>query len=174
MNFKGHCIGGVIASGVVMMGFWRMGHHVGVSTNPELLAKAGVATLFFSLFPDLDVQSVPQKWFYRGLFCLFIYLAYLKKFKLVTLFAILGILPLLSHHRGWTHQLSSLIWFPCLLAVVYEYFLSQESFWYSFSLSHVLEYLKEYHWLIISTTVGWATHLFLDTRFIRRRIKRYV
>lgn len=169
MNFKGHLIGGIVASTLVVTGFWTAGHYIGVTATPALLGKAALATLFFSLFPDLDVQSVPQKWFYRSLLIVFLYLAYLKKFKLATLFAILGILPLLSYHRGWTHQIWSMIWFPFLLAVAYEYLLSQESFWYSFSIDHVVEYLKTYHWLIISTTVGWATHLFLDTKWVRRQ-----
>lgn len=170
MNFKAHFAGGLIASAALVVGLTTCGHYLGIDPTPVVLGQTILVTLFFSLFPDLDVQSIPQRWFYRVLFALFLYLAYIEKFKLATLIAMLGILPLMSFHRGWTHRPLSILWFPLLIALLHEYLLSQESFWYSFSLQNIPTYLKTHHWLLLGTATGWGTHLLLDSRWFSKRI----
>ena len=48
------------------------------------VAVAGTA-LFFSLFPDLDTSSVPQRWFFRLVFFSLLYLGWTERYELATL-----------------------------------------------------------------------------------------
>jgi len=163
MNFKGHfCSGAVVAVGVAV-GTTNLGYIEADDLNTQV-AVAGT-TLFFSLFPDFDTSSVPQRWFFRLDFCSLFYLGWTERYELATLVGILSLLPLLDHHRGWTHWKISPLAVSVLLGAVYEYWRARHAFLGEFSWGNV-QTLIEGHWIFLfACIIGWYTHLLLDGRF---------
>ncbi len=163
MNFKGHVLGGIVAGSVVAAGATYLGH----VAPDDLTTQAAVAgtALFFSLFPDLDTASVAQRWFFRGVFCTLLYLGWIEDYELATLVGILCVLPLLDHHRGWTHSKISPFITVGLLGTTYEYWRARQAFLGEFNWDNV-HTLLEGHWVFfIAGIAGWYTHLLLDGRF---------
>ena len=151
MNFKGHFCGGLITA------------IIGVSTIVATLDSLPHSTyailfgliLFFSLFPDLDVGSIPQRWFYRIVFICLCYVFFIEKYKLGLLLAIFSYLPILHKHRGFTHWKITSITVPIIMALLIEYILTGKLLYY-------VDFFEKY-WLFISAcTLGWWIHLFLD------------
>jgi hypothetical protein len=117
--------------------------------------------LFFSLFPDVDTDSVPRRWFYRGVLVVLLYLAWSGAWVEATLVSGLAMLPLVDHHRGWTHGrfvplllaasvCAGLLWWdgwtpagPVLLDILTPPRLS----------------------FVAAAAIGWYTHLLLDGLF---------
>ena len=100
------------------------------------VAIVGTA-LFFSLFPDLDTASVAQRWFFRSVFCTLLYLGWTEHYELATLIGILCVLPLLDHHRGWTHWKISPFITVGLLGTSYEYWRARQAFLGEFTWDNV-------------------------------------
>ncbi len=98
----------------------------GIPAPPLLLGQIFAVALFFSLFPDLDISSIPQRWFFRGIFVVLLILGYYERFEEATLLAIVAITPLLNNHRSWTHNFFSVLLFPVVIAGIYEYLLTKE------------------------------------------------
>lgn len=103
---------------------------------------------FFSLFPDLDTDSIPRRWSYRILFLILVYLGYMQLYKEAYFLSIISITPLLDKHRGWTHQIWAPIAFVIALIVFYDSFISEAK----------LDYWRLY----LAIIIGWYTHIFLD------------
>lgn len=115
-------------------------------------------TLFFSLFPDLDTTSIPQRWSYRVIVLGLLALAYCGRYPEAVALAIIAMLPLLDHHRGWTHQIWAPLLFPVVVIAVYN-----------FVVLHTVPTIVQWdqqiyqHWkLIVGLVLGWYTHLVLD------------
>ena len=64
----------------------------------------------FALLPDLDTASIPQRWFYRGVVLALVVLIAAGFFREAALIGVVAMLPLVHHHRGWTHR-----WWAALL-----------------------------------------------------------
>jgi membrane-bound metal-dependent hydrolase YbcI (DUF457 family) len=80
-----------------------------------------------SLFPDIDVKSKGQKYFYYVAFiCLFV-LAYQQHSQMFTCFSFLMITPMLVKHRGIFHSPRFVIALPLLVWVVVATLLPQRS-----------------------------------------------
>jgi hypothetical protein len=69
-------------------------------------------TLIGSLFPDIDIKSKGQLWFYRLLFLVLVVLVYKKKFFTAAVTSILCVLPLLFRQRGLFHRPLFLVGLP--------------------------------------------------------------
>lgn len=158
MNFKGHVTGGLVASSavtaasIVILG----GDSIPI-TSPEVIFSL---CFFMSLFPDLDTASIPQRWFYRLLLPILIYIyLYQDKDFLFTL-SFLSITPLIDRHRGWTHWKST----PFIVS-----FLAL----YSYDLSHGIYAIEKnklivnYILFILSVVIGHYTHLLLDSKTVK-------
>ena len=72
MTFKGHLTGGILA-GIGVTGLAARWGYI-PSADYRIWAAVCGTTVFFSLFPDLDTASVPQRWFFRAVFMALIYL----------------------------------------------------------------------------------------------------
>lgn len=182
MNFKGHVTGGIIVGTLLAASALALneplnnislgGIPLGDSTlgDPSLnmfaalilLGKIFAVTLFFSMFPDLDISSIPQRWFYRALFIILLVMAYKEFYEEATLLALISITPLLDHHRSWTHHFISALLFPVVLACLYEYLLTKAQFLDQWSFEVITNHLKQNIWLVVALIMGWYTHLFLD------------
>ncbi len=164
MNFTGHIAGGTITAGSLAAGALVYGNTIGTSYTIEDSIRIFSVTLFFSLFPDLDITSIPQRWFYRIIFLLLIILGYTGEFEIATLAAIIAITPILDHHHGWTHNLYSPVFVPLILIIIYDMILMKNNLIFSNPFSAIQLYTQKYFWFFISVMTGWYTHLFLDSK----------
>ena len=99
-NFKGHITAGLIASAVVTTatGF--------LTQNVEASVLAGGACFFGSLASDIDVDSIPSRWFARLGFVATILLYYFNKKDLGLILGASFFFLKSGKHRGWTHKYS--------------------------------------------------------------------
>jgi membrane-bound metal-dependent hydrolase YbcI (DUF457 family) len=170
VNFKGHIIGGSLVAASTC----TIAYSYSNITCPYTLISIFTATIFFSLFPDLDISSIPQRWFYRGVFILLITLLLKGAFATATICAIVAITPVMSHHRGWTHSFIMPFVAPIIIATLYELSATHATKLYSshgliqLSIHNIRDHLATHKWLAISCCTGWLTHLILDKW---RRIK---
>lgn len=163
MTFKGHLSGGMVA-GITLTG---LAAHWGYIPGGDYRVWAAVCgvTVFFSLFPDLDTASLVQRWFFRWVFLVLVYLGWNEQYELATLLGILAVLPLLDHHRGWTHRKISPLLVPVLLGATYEYWRVRQVWFGEFSWINVTQILEEHLVFLVASIVGWYTHLVLDGCF---------
>ena len=113
MNFSSHLIGGTIAAGAVA-GYMLYQYQDSFYTA----VFAGGATWLGAQFPDLDVGSIPARWFGRiGALAVLILSGYgvlAQAPGLLLISSAIGFLALCMHgmkHRGPTHK----YWFPLIL-----------------------------------------------------------
>ena len=106
-NYKGHLFGGLVAYFCAICAF--------VSIKPSLVTACEwlCFTLAGALFPDVDVKSKGQKYFYYLIFVLFVVLMYQGKHHMVSCLSIIAITPMLSRHRGIFHK----IWFLIIFSI---------------------------------------------------------
>lgn len=114
-HYRGHLWGGFIAFALVVM-FAIPHYHPSAITMFEwlLFAIAG------SLFPDVDIKSKGQYYFYRLVLLLFILLGLMHQYRTLAIISILSLTPLLVKHRGIFHQL----WFVIAIPIAIWYFVS--------------------------------------------------
>lgn len=104
-GYRGHLVGGVVAYGLLMGILYMM--------RPSCITMIGwcIATCAGALFPDVDTKSRGQRYFYTVV-VFFLLMSLWRAMQVpheVRLDIILGIviialLPLLSRHRGFTHN----------------------------------------------------------------------
>jgi hypothetical protein len=112
-SYKGHLFGGVFIYMMIVVGaaFYTMMSKVSFAQLIEWL----LCTLAGALFPDLDIKSIGQKWFYRALACASIVLLIYEKQQAFTIVSLCGLVPLLVNHRGILHR----SWFILSVASIY-------------------------------------------------------
>jgi hypothetical protein len=114
-GYKGHLVGGTVAFGLLFFGL------VGVIiAQPSMLTASEwlLFTLAGSLFPDIDIKSKGQKYFYYVIFLVFIILAAHQRFEMLTCFSFITITPMLVRHRGIFHNPWFVIGLPLILWIV--------------------------------------------------------
>jgi len=109
-NFQGHATAGLFGAGMIGAGLSAKGY-------PAQTALGGAIFVFlFSIFPDIDVKSVPSKIFYTAIFITLLMLFYTEQHKLAHIIALVAIIPQLTSHRGIMHSKITSVVVP--LAVV--------------------------------------------------------
>lgn len=157
MNFKGHLVVGTIvglSTGYIISKF------LDISIKMQIQITSLI--IIFSLLPDLDTNSIPKKWFYRLIFSILFYLAITKQFEAATIIALVSLAPLLSHHRGWTHNFFSALLLPTFLILTYSFFSSNLPYYKFFTIYNMKLILFAHIWIIFSCTLGWVIHLIVD------------
>ncbi|MDH4224401.1 MAG: metal-dependent hydrolase [Deltaproteobacteria bacterium] len=180
MDFKGHSNGGILAGSLsvavgVNTGFLDLqGPNLEHFINSPLdsgdfksMVAVFVTGWFMAVFPDLDTTSTPQKWFIRVMFALLGLVFLADRMDLFVVLAFASLLPLLHHHRGWTHWKAAPWLVSVGLAVVFEIFRAKNSWISGFSWNHVLDFLSRYWMYVFAAVVGHYTHLFLDSKQVR-------
>jgi len=185
MHFKGH-LAGAIAAGTlsaavaVLAGAPDDGGAAGLGLGnwpglgagalpPEILIP-GLCFLIagaMALFPDLDIGSIPQRWYLRAMLAAMVAAWCLDRPQVFTFLAFAALLPMLHRHRGWTHRLLT----PWLIAAASIWILGPLSPALAaprrFSGGDVVWMLGEYRALIFAIVAGHYTHLLLDARRFR-------
>ncbi len=108
-GYKGHLVGGFVAYVCVMLLF--------IAVRPPLtIAFEWLCfTLAGALFPDVDVKSRGQKYFYYFVFALFAMLMCQGKHYIVSCLSLIMITPMLCRHRGIFHDARFLIVMPIMV-----------------------------------------------------------
>jgi len=183
MQFKGH-LAGAIAAGTLsaalaaLAGTPEDGTVGGLGLEswpgagllpPEIMipglcfALAGA----MALFPDLDIGSIPQRWYLRAMFVALVSAWWVDSPQVFTWLAFAALLPMLHRHRGWTHWPPT----PWLIAAAMIWMLESPSppLWASrhFSGAEIPWRLWEYRALIFACVAGHYTHLLLDAGGLR-------
>lgn len=104
-GYKGHLTGGLAAFGVTYAAITVS--KVVIITSIIPVAGWLLCTLAGSLFPDIDVKSKGQNYFYWFVLAALIYLTYQKQFMPLAFLSIAATMPMLVRHRGIFHN----IWF---------------------------------------------------------------
>lgn len=155
MRARGHLIGGII-TGAAVAGIATLSGDLAGPRHPNWWGVAATG-VFFALFPDVDTDSLPRRWFYRVVVLGLLYLAFSGQERLGLWLALIAMLPLLDHHRGWTHGRWMPLVVPALLGAGYLLTLratSWEDVWQPADLTYYA-----------AAVFGWYTHLLLDGLF---------
>jgi hypothetical protein len=106
-NYKGHLVGGLVAFGVMCLFLYPMHAQIMVIGEWLLCALAG------ALFPDVDTKSKGQKYFYRIMCILTLYVIIKRNYSLLAVISIFSLLPLIVRHRGIFHELWFILCIVC-------------------------------------------------------------
>lgn len=98
-NYKGHLVGGAVVFGLIFFGLLG-------ALRPSLLTAAEwlFFTLAGALFPDIDIKSKGQKYFYYVVLLFFVAFALQQRFELLVCCSFITISPMLVSHRGIFHH----------------------------------------------------------------------
>jgi membrane-bound metal-dependent hydrolase YbcI (DUF457 family) len=160
VRFRGHLVGG-LASGVLTA---EIVAQSGQLSSGHGLAWVGVCctAVVASLLPDLDTSSVPQRWYFRVVFVVLIGMGMTGHFRLATGLAVISLLPLLDHHRGWTHSVGAPLIVPLALGVLQALSMAPAGATGLALVQAGLEGLAANLVYVVAATIGWYTHLLLD------------
>jgi hypothetical protein len=137
--------------------------HAGWADTWSEAAVSGALCAAFALFPDLDTASRPQRWAARVLVVVLAGLAWAGRWREAALVGLAALLPLLTHHRGWTHRWWAVPLVPLGVIVLWHALLGGGSFggggaFTRGAIAPVREHLPAY----AAMCAGYALHLLLD------------
>lgn len=141
-GYKGHLVGGA-AVGIALVYILR-GHY---STSIQA-GQWMVCALAGSLFPDIDIKSKGQKYFYWIVIGIFLTLIFYEKHRLLGVVSVVAVMPMLSKHRGLFHE----PWFVIVLPILV--WLGISSIFPSFK--------NQFYYYMIFFIAGALSHLILD------------
>jgi membrane-bound metal-dependent hydrolase YbcI (DUF457 family) len=162
-NYKGHIVGGVVASAVYSVGLLftpieRFAEAANLLHSWQAIAGVFVIGMLFSLFPDVDTNSKAQDLFFWIVFPLDILLLATGNIQAAAYLGLIAMLPIVGHHRGWTHAKWAVFIVPLpilLIPYLYNHSMLQISALYYFA-----------------AVFGYFSHLLLDGLIIKSfRIK---
>lgn len=158
-NYRGHLIGGfasaaVYTAAVTMLPVERLAEYAHLLYDWQALTAVFVIGMLFSLFPDVDTNSKAQDIFFWIVFPLDILLIWQGYLQAAAYLGLIAMLPILTHHRGWTHRKWAAFVVPLpILLVPYLYN------------DRVLAISAIYYGAAV---VGYLSHLLLDGMIWRR------
>lgn len=126
-NYKGHIAGGVVASAVFALAVSfapveYFAESAGLLRDWQVLAAVFVVGVLFALFPDVDTNSKAQDIFFGIVFPLDILLIWQGYIQAAAYLGLIAMLPIIGHHRGWTHKKWSALVIPLpILLIPYLY-----------------------------------------------------
>lgn len=126
-NYKGHIGGGTVAGAVYALALayvpvQQFAEAAGVLQNWQAIAALFVLTILFGLFPDVDTNSKAQDIFLGLAFVTDVILIASGNIQAAAYLGLIAMLPIVSHHRGWTHAKWAMFLVPLpILLVPYLY-----------------------------------------------------
>lgn len=141
-GYKGHIAGGVVAFALAL--YLLESHCASASTALSWLG----CTLAGALFPDIDVKSKGQKYFYWVVFFALIFLFAFGQMEMLAACGIISVTPMLCKHRGIFHEM----WFVIALPSVV---------WAIASLAYP-QYTEIFFFYAVFFIIGALSHLYLD------------
>lgn len=162
-NYKGHIAGGLVAGVayslvMIVVPVEQFAEYAKLLDDWQALAAVFVIAMLFALFPDVDTNSKAQDIFFWLVFIVDVVLIWGGYFTAAAFLGLIAMLPILTHHRGWTHAKWAMIVVP--LPIVVVPFLYSET---------MLPIAIVYYGAAVA---GYFSHLLLDGLIWRRfRIK---
>ncbi|MCX6727665.1 MAG: metal-dependent hydrolase [Candidatus Saccharibacteria bacterium] len=122
-NFKGHIVGGVLVNtGLLAVAKFLPGDILrktnGILSNWQFIVALYVIAVLFALWPDVDTNSKGQDIFYGIGFVTDIALVLTGRFEAAAYLGLLGMTPIVGHHRGWTHSKIAMLLVPLPIVLV--------------------------------------------------------
>lgn len=122
-NYKGHIAGGLVvgvAYAVAMTGVpvEQLAEYARLLSDWQALAAVFVIAMLFALFPDVDTNSKGQDIFYWLIFIVDLLLIWNGSFAAAAFLGLIALLPVLTHHRGWTHSKLAMMLVPLPIVLV--------------------------------------------------------
>lgn len=146
-GYKGHLAGGCVAY-VLMLGLLYSLPYEALASSSLVAIRWLICVLAGSLFPDIDVKSKGQKYFYWVILGFFLLLIIERKFKLLAVSSIVSVFPMLVKHRGIFHK----TWFVILAPI---------GVWALIG-TYAPEYSNAFFLDVLFFIVGALSHLWLD------------
>ncbi|MDH5561301.1 MAG: hypothetical protein OEY59_10670 [Deltaproteobacteria bacterium] len=178
MKFSGHLYGGILTGtvattvGLICLPQKEIFSSIAVLTDLSVFLRSplpGLAAIFLigvfmSLFPDLDICSIPQKWFYRIVLSVLVWLWIINEPLLFAALSFISLLPLIHRHRGWTHRK----WTPWVISffgiLFYLWFSGEGNVNFEQYYHRPDEFINDFGVYIFACVLGHYTHLFLDIK----------
>jgi hypothetical protein len=147
-NYRGHIAGGLVAGAacalvLAKLPVGRYAEAAHLLNSWQALAAFFVLSVLFALFPDVDTNSKGQDIFIGLAFTVDILLILGGNFHAAAYLGLVAMLPIVGHHRGWTHAKWAMIIVPLpllilptlydekLLPVAASYYLAAEAGYFS-------------------------------------------
>ena len=151
-----------------------------ISLDPLGILGCFAVALLFGLWPDVDITSKSQKYFYSVLFVLNALLIFvLHRYIEAALLGLFAMIPILSKHRGWTHSKITMIIFPSLFLLIPIYVEYPNWGTEVDGASDIIDALVSWERLpnvlrgglafYVAGFIGYASHLYLDGILFRSR-----
>jgi hypothetical protein len=86
-----------------------------------LAAIGGLATVV-ALLPDLDTALAAQRWFYRAMIGVLLWLLVTGRAEHAAFLGAVSMLPLVHRHRGWTHAWWAAVVVPLAALLLWDGF----------------------------------------------------
>ena len=126
-GWKGHVAGGLVCIGtyatiISFVPTQKIAEVAGLLQNWHVLLAVFVVGVLFAIFPDVDTNSKAQNLFFGIAFIFDIFLIAIGSLELAAYLGLIAMLPIISHHRGWTHRVWAIFVVPLpILLVPYLY-----------------------------------------------------
>lgn len=122
-NYKGHIVGGLTAGVIYALAMTtvpveQMAEYAQLLDDWQALAAVFVVTMLFALFPDVDTNSKAQDIFFWLACIIDVLLIWNGSFIAAAFLGLIAMLPIVTHHRGWTHAKWAAIVVPLPLILV--------------------------------------------------------
>lgn len=122
-NYKGHIVGGLAAGVVYAIAMTavpveRLAEYAQLLDDWQALAAVFVIAMLFALFPDVDTNSKAQDIFFWLIFIVDVLLIWNGYFIAAAFLGLIAMLPILTHHRGWTHAKWAIVLVPLPILLV--------------------------------------------------------
>lgn len=107
-NYKGHIAGGLLAGAaymaiVIFVPLAYFAEAAGILQGWQAIAAVFVLAVLFGLFPDVDTNSKAQDIFLGLAFAADVALIAAGEIEAAAYLGLIAMLPIITHHRGWTH-----------------------------------------------------------------------
>lgn len=158
-NYRGHIAGGLITASayaaiVSFTPLQQLAEASDLLQSWQPLAGVVVIGILFGLFPDVDTNSKAQDLFFWIIFPLDILLLATGNIQAAAYLGLIAMLPIVGHHRGWTHAKWAMFIVPLPILIV-PYLYNQD----------LLLVASVYYGAAVA---GYFSHLFLDGEILRR------
>jgi len=122
-NWRGHIIGGLVfttvyAGAMTFVPVEYFAESARLLTDWQAMAAVFVIGILFGLFPDVDTNSKAQDIFFGFAFVIDILLIWSRHIQAAAYLGLIAMLPIVTHHRGWTHAKWAMFAVPLPILVV--------------------------------------------------------
>lgn len=155
-GYKAHLFGGIVVFALILL---VVGAYC---ANIQIALAAFACCLAGSLFPDIDIKSKGQKYFYAIIMAVIAVTIIKQRYDILAIVSIASVVPMLARHRGLFHEPWFLTIFPLSIWIV---------------LSNIYKNMAEHYFICTLFFIGGAfSHLFLDRGvrgIVPRKRKRF-